>query len=192
MMGFRVDQAKGMFFDRKAVVDAVDRATRSVLSKFGAFVRRSAKSSIRQRKRSSTPGDPPSSHTGILKRFIYFGYDRFRRSVVIGPTIANMVSFTENMRPTYGTIPHILEYGGSAYVMEVWDGRRWTRKDLRRRGSVADVGSLRMSGKTNVISLGRPVRKRKVTVAERPYMRPALAKEYPKLSAMWRNSVRAA
>jgi len=50
-----------MFFDSKKVVSATDRATRRVLSRFGAFVRRTAKQSIRKRKKVSQPGSPPSS-----------------------------------------------------------------------------------------------------------------------------------
>ncbi len=64
MIGMRVD--KRMFFDRKRVVDATDRATRRVLSKFGAFVRQTARRSIRRRRSVSQPGQPPSSHTGLL------------------------------------------------------------------------------------------------------------------------------
>lgn len=37
MLAFRVQE---LFFDRTAVTGAVDRATRSVLSRFGAYVRR--------------------------------------------------------------------------------------------------------------------------------------------------------
>ncbi|HOM77081.1 MAG TPA: hypothetical protein PLE88_11240, partial [Anaerohalosphaeraceae bacterium] len=57
-----------LFFDSPKVIRAVDKSTRKVLSRFGAFVRRTAKQSIRKRKKSSTPGTPPSSHTGLLKR----------------------------------------------------------------------------------------------------------------------------
>ncbi|MCE5327898.1 MAG: hypothetical protein LLG01_15940 [Planctomycetaceae bacterium] len=92
-----------MFFDRKAVAGAVDRATRKVLSKFGAFVRTTARSSIRKRKAVAAPGNPPSSHVGLLRKLIYFGYDPSRRSVVIGPT------------PLHGAeVPPLLEYGGQA------------------------------------------------------------------------------
>ena len=95
---------KSMFFDRKAVISAVDRGTRKVLSKFGAFVRTTARHSIRKRKAISQPGNPPSSHVGLLKRLIFFGYDIVRRSVVIGPT------------PLRGQAeaPPLLEYGGRA------------------------------------------------------------------------------
>lgn len=74
-----------LFFDGKAVIGAVDKATRKVFMRFGAFVRRGAKSSIRKRRRISDPGSPPSSHVGTLKRLIYFGYDPVQKSVVIGP-----------------------------------------------------------------------------------------------------------
>ena len=52
-------------------------------------VRTTARHSIHKRKRTIAPGEPPSSHTGLLRRFIFFGYDRERRSVVIGPARLN-------------------------------------------------------------------------------------------------------
>jgi hypothetical protein len=94
-----------LFFDKKAVRDKVDAGTRRVLSKFGAFVRRTARSSIRKRKKPSSPGSPPSSHIGLLKKFIFFGYEPAKRSVVIGP-----VRLSQKGR---GEAPHLLEYGGS-------------------------------------------------------------------------------
>jgi len=110
---------KQMFFDRKAVTSAVDRATRKVLSRFGAFVRTSARHSIRKRKRASAPGEPPSSHTGLLRKFIFFGFDRDRRSVVIGPQRRNQ---------KVGDAPHALEYGGTSTVVEGLRSRRKKRR----------------------------------------------------------------
>ncbi|HSV28701.1 MAG TPA: hypothetical protein VLL76_04055 [Candidatus Omnitrophota bacterium] len=95
---------KRMFFDRQAVIVQADAATRKVLSKFGAFVRRTARGSIRRRKKTSEPGAPPSGHTGLLKRLIFFAYDPDRRSVVIGP--APLRAKVE--------APPLLEYGGTA------------------------------------------------------------------------------
>ena len=97
-----------LFFDKKAVRDKVDAGTRRVLSKFGAFVRRTARSSIRKRKKTSSPGSPPSSHIGLLKKFIFFGYDPRKDSVVIGP-----VRLTQKGR---GEAPSLLEYGGTTKV----------------------------------------------------------------------------
>ena len=117
MIGFEI---KRMFFDRQAVVSKVDAATRRVLSKFGAFVLRSAKSSIRKRKKAAPPGQPPSSHTGLLKKFIFFGYDAARQSVVIGPTRLNQKG--------RGEAPPLLEYGGKTTLKRRGKRQRTTYK----------------------------------------------------------------
>ena len=103
MIGMKVKAAKGLFFDRARVINAVDRTTRRNLSRFGAFVRQRAQSSIRTRKRISEPGQPPTNRTGLLKRNIFFVYEPGRRSVVIGPALLNSSSGA----------PELLEHGGS-------------------------------------------------------------------------------
>ena len=105
-----------MFFDQPRVKRAVDGAKRSVLSKAGAFVRQRARTLIRPRQRSARPGEPPSSHTGLLRRFIWFGYDRQQDSVVIGPAPLN----TSGGRSPYGqtTVPEALELGGTVAARE--------------------------------------------------------------------------
>ena len=135
---------KECFFDRAAVKNAVDRATLSVLSKIGAYIRQADRSSIRSRKAISKPGSPPSSHEGSLKRLIFFSYDPAARAVVIGPV------------PLHGVAeaPPLLEFGGTARRM--------------RRGKV-----------------------RTVNYRARPFMKPAMDQELPKLSALWAGSVRA-
>ena len=112
MIGFEIKQ---LFFDREAVTSRVDPATRKVLSKFGAFVRRTAKGSIRRRRKAAPPGSPPSSHTGLLKKFIFFGYDPEQRSVVIGPTRLD--------RRGQGEAPSLLEYGGQTTLV------RWGKRE---------------------------------------------------------------
>jgi len=108
--------SKANFFDREAVLKAVGRARVKVLSKQGAFVRTRARSSIRKRKRSSTPGSPPSSHVGLLKTGeagINFAYDHSADSVVIGPSLIN--------RPTGA--PETLEHGGDAEIVDRKTGK---------------------------------------------------------------------
>jgi hypothetical protein len=105
MIGLTLKQAKAGFFDRAAVLSATSIAERKVLSRFGAFVRQRAKTSIRPRKDSSAPGSPPSSHVGLLRQHLYFAWDRDRRSVVIGPVRLNKGQ---------GDAPMLLEYGGTA------------------------------------------------------------------------------
>ena len=122
---------KRMFFDRGAVTSATDRATRRLLSRFGAYVRTTAKHSIRKRKRISDPGEPPSSHTGLLRRFIFFGYDRERGSVVIGPMRLNQ---KVGDLPTCGGqagAPAALEYGGASTIVAGRGGRKRKKRRVR-------------------------------------------------------------
>ena len=105
-IGFRIDQAKGLFFDRQKVQSAVNRAERRVLSRFGSFVRQDSKQRIRRRKRSSSPGEAPTNRTGLLKRHIYFVFSPETRSVVIGPVLLN--------RSTGA--PATLEHGGETVI----------------------------------------------------------------------------
>ncbi len=80
------------FFTSEKVKALIDPAVRKALSKFGAFVRQRAKTSIKTRKGTSRPGRPPFSHTGTLKKFIYFSFDPAHKSVVVGPTLAGPAS----------------------------------------------------------------------------------------------------
>lgn len=106
MITAKLQTVKQQFFDRKTVTNAVDVASRQVLSRFGAFVRQTARNSIRTKKGASSPGQPPHSHVGLLKRLIFFAYDPNARSVVIGPTLLKVSS----------VVPKILEFGGEVRV----------------------------------------------------------------------------
>ena len=114
MIGMTFQTAKGSLFDREKVKRSVDAGTRKVLSKFGAFVRQRAKTSIRKRKGISPPGSPPYSHVGLLRRFILFAYDPQRKSVVIGPTL------TKEGSPA----PCLLEHGGDVVIEDRGKARR--------------------------------------------------------------------
>lgn len=106
MLEIGLAQIKQLFFDKPAVTRAMDAASRRVLSRFGAYVRQEARHSIRPRRGTSPPGQPPYSHTGLLRRSILFGYDPGRQSVVIGPI--RLESSPE--------APRLLEYGGTKTV----------------------------------------------------------------------------
>jgi hypothetical protein len=103
-VGFRAMQ--GSFFDSDKVKRQLDRKTRRALSRFGAFVWRRAKSSIKYRDKTSAPGSPPSAHrsekftrikkskgkevskaSSPFRELRYFAWDDRTRSVVIGPVI---------------------------------------------------------------------------------------------------------
>jgi hypothetical protein len=155
-------KVKDMFFDKPAVIAALDEESRKALSKAGAYIRTSARRSMRPPRirpyravlakleagrpfrtlsaadkrafyGSSEPGQPPNVHEGSLKRMLYFGYDRNSRSVVVGPSIHT---------GKRGAAPSVLEYGGNATVVR------------RKKGG------------------GR--KRKRVQVKARPYMEPAL------------------
>jgi len=107
---------KDLCFDRERVLRAVNRAKRAVLSKAGAFIRTTARHSIRKRKGTSKPGQPPFSHEGSLRRLILFGYDQAAESVVVGP-----VGFKGSKAP------NVLEFGGTTEAPRYW------RKRLRKK-----------------------------------------------------------
>ena len=143
------------------MTSAVDRAERRVLSRFGAFVRRTAKQSIRRRKRVSQPGKPPSSHSGELKRMIFFAYDPIDRDVVVGP------------------VRVVTTAGGK--------GNR-NRRSLGTLGDVRTVPALLETG--GRVQRRTKSGTRTLTYRPRPYMMPAFQKELAKMPDMLEDSVR--
>ena len=119
-----IAQAKMQFFDRQ-IFSAAERAEKRVLSRFGAYVRNDAKKSMRssrgrivttrtgrQRRvfKPSKPGKPPKSIEGLLRRFVYYAYDKYKGTVVAGPTILPNKS-------RHGVpIPGLHEHGGTQVV----------------------------------------------------------------------------
>jgi hypothetical protein len=93
---------KKTFFDRQKVIDATSKADRKALGNIGGYVRKTAKSSIKQGEGISPPGSPPRSHTGRLKKGVLYGYDSVKKSVVVGPTLWRTSEPLE-----------LLEYGGA-------------------------------------------------------------------------------
>lgn len=109
-----IEQFKRGFFDR-AIVSKLPKAKRAALSKFGGRVRLRARRSIRKRKGTSRPGEPPHSHAPhLLRSFILYAYDAEAESVVAGPA---------KLDGKIGNAPEALEKGGPSVI------------EVRRRGS---------------------------------------------------------
>ena len=73
-------------FDADGLVARVAKASVEMLRRMGAYVRTVARRKVKTSERPSTPGTPPHSRTGALKRGILFGVDKRRESVVVGPS----------------------------------------------------------------------------------------------------------
>ncbi|MCC5786883.1 MAG: hypothetical protein JJU33_09300 [Phycisphaerales bacterium] len=119
-------QIKAMFFDRPRVQRAVSHANRRALSRAGAFVRTRARTSMRKRRGTSRPGQPPHAHEGSLRRMILFGYEPTRESVVVGP-----VGFRSS------TAPNVLEFGGRTTVVRRRRSARRGQRVIKTRVRIA-------------------------------------------------------
>jgi hypothetical protein len=189
-----------IFFDK---VDAsVDKATVRALSKFGAFVRRRSKSSLRyatKNRKVSFPGKPPVVHragqftreskvkgkvvrrpSSPLRELIYFAYAKQTKSVVIGPAVFS------NRKGGGGHVPRVLEEGGvstvSRKVRAPSTGRRATPKQAKT--------FKRHLAEGRIVLPEQPVETRSVRVVRRPYMRPAYQAELPKAAEQFRGEVK--
>ena len=98
------------FFDKGPVLKGVDRAEKEALGKAGAFVRRTARRSMRHKK--TKPTGPPATHTGGIRNFIFFSYERFRSEVIIGPTLFRRGS----KRLGVPSGAELQEFGGKAKI----------------------------------------------------------------------------
>ena len=150
---------KRFYFDRQAVVDAIGQAAARGLGKAGAYIRRRAMHSMRKRKKPSKPGQPPSYHANANSlREIQFYYDAQRLSVIVGPILLRTpTNYYGPQLPASQTVPELLEFGGSLTVRERKVGTKWLQYGDRYRK--------------------HRTRERRVTVAPRPFMGPALERE---------------
>ena len=195
-----------LFFDRRTIIDRIGRAKAAVLSKAGAFIRRTAKGKIRYAQSVSKPGSPPHAHASKkggkdspLRELIFFAYDEQTNSVVIGPM------------PFRGSaiVPRVLELGGTApghknplrRIRHVGDGGeiridgpvgRTTKRN--RFGAMVTYTRLRTQAQADRANrlqeeLYGPLTIGPTSIAARPYMGPALEENRPQLPSLFANSV---
>lgn len=122
----------GLFFDSAPVLQSLREDERKVLSRFGYFVFKDARQSIRKRRGPSKPGQAPTDQTGILKRFIFFAFDPEARSVVVG---AARLSGGQK-----GPAPEALENEGKVFNAALG---RWVR--IKRRPYMAPAFNRQLS-----------------------------------------------
>jgi hypothetical protein len=119
-MGFR--QAQKAFLNTELIQKQMDRAAARILMQAGGFIRTTARRSMRRRKASSGPGEPPAAHAGQLRDLLFFAWDSAARSVVVGPIL--FAGRSAGQRPR---VPTILEGGGTTTL----EDRRGRQKTAR-------------------------------------------------------------
>lgn len=120
------------FFDKALLTKRLDPATKRALIKFGKFVRVAAKSSIRpggKGNQTSAPGEPPRSHTGVLRKMMLYAFDDRVKSVVIGPALTGRKN-----------VAAVLEYGGQEKAGKSRLPRPYMRPAFeKQKASIADL-----------------------------------------------------
>jgi len=186
-------RVKKMYVETQRVIEKMARAKARGLMRDGGFLRQIARRSIRPAASNvySNPGEPPKSHGNAkLRNWLDFAVES-TENVVVGPAKLNMLYWNSDGRPQTGTVPEVLEYGGTIGVFEVFEKEldplglhggpfpaKWRRADLRSKRRIAE----------------HPLNEQRLRwskIEARPFMRPALAKGIAsgKLESMWANSV---
>jgi len=160
----------------------------------GAYIRGIAKRSIKVSKDPAPPGHQPHTRKGRLKKAIFYGVERERQGVVIGPTVSSV-----------GQIGHTHEFGGTEPPKKRKDRKANFRLDVGGHGPIDVEGGkpvvVRLKTDRQVArasevagrlppSMGGPESKRPRRYPPRPFMGPALEISKARLPRIWANSVR--
>lgn len=88
-------------FDERRILMCVRDGNNVALRRAGAYIRKAARNKVSTSDRASSPGSPPHTREGLLKRSLLFGVEKRRQSVVIGPA-----------EKLIGTAMYAHEFGG--------------------------------------------------------------------------------
>lgn len=177
-MPFDIAALREFFFDQPKIMAAVQKAKKRSLSAQGAFIRKSARSSIRKSKKSAVPGQPPKSHKGTL-RLIFFVWDPNTESVVVGPV---KVTSKEGR-----IVPKLLEEGGEArrrVSVIVPDAMKRPTTEAQRAAFKRKVKD------GSIVPKGREKKYELVHYHEFPYMAPAAVKGMADFAEKFKDSVK--
>jgi len=171
---------KSCWFDSAEIVKRMDAATRRVLTRFGAYVRKVAVNSIVAPNRakgivrqnriaingnakfyttvSSQPGNPPFDQGGPLKKFIFYGWEKSTGTFSVGGSM--LIGPSKLSGRVSQTALQALEYGGPSQTFEY----------------VYPSGGQR-----------RYKKYRQVNIEARPFMGPAFERSKQQLPELWQD-----
>ena len=179
MIGARMGRRRGpKFFDPNSITGPQMRASHKALTKFGAFVRRDARKSIKKArmKRLDEMTTPERQRYHIARAYYKEeGGPRPRR-----PLKASMPR--RPPRSIQGLLKKLIYFHYEPRQQNVVIGPEAAAKKAAR---VIEEGGV------VTITVG-PNRGQQKTMEERPYMGPAFRKNLPNLPSMWHDSIRPA
>jgi hypothetical protein len=199
-------QAKEFFLDRMKVLEAVEKGRVDSLRRVGGFVRKAARRLMRKSRRlreselspaqlalweaggrkredlpfkSSEPGEAPRVRKGTLKKGILFAYDPATQSVVAGPVKFDI----------QGDAPATLEYGGSAEVT-IFEPSLPARKGRPAKGKQLEAFRRKLADGSLKRRVSSGQRRKRVRIARRPFMSPALEKARPVIAQEFKDLIK--
>jgi hypothetical protein len=180
--GIKLD--KNLFFDRAAIKEAVEKADKKALGKIGFVLRRSARQSMKSRKKKAAPGQPPSAHSGkayplgpLLKNRLFFYYDQVSQSVVVGP---------EKLGKS--DAPEVQEFGKPTHRWIRVRGRRGKRKQATSEEQ--KEAYIRLCKEGRIPKREQELKYVQIEVNEHPFMAPALEREAPKFAEFYKDQAK--
>jgi len=168
---------KNFFFDRAAVIKAVDRQTRSVLSKFGAYVRRTAKGSIK--KAAPSKLEKVKRARKVLARSKTPATQQLAMEV--------LMRAQQDASAPAGQPPRSVKGFLKDHIFFVFEpARRGVIIGPEALGAAVAPKALEQGGRSiTKIRRGGQTISRVVTVRPHPYMGPAVAKVEKQLPSLW-------
>lgn len=182
-----------------AVKRPVEQANFKNLHHAAATIRQTAQRSIRKRKKPSTPGAPPHTQGGQLKKSILYDVDPAKQRAVIGPA-AHLISHVAASHEHGRTEPANPAKNGPANWQVKLGGHGPLRKAKYGRGTrgskyvVIKIRTSRQLAAVEKYHDTLPIGERghigPRTYPQRPFMGPALAVNESKIPRIWRGSVK--
>ena len=179
-------KATRLFFDSPRVIRAISRTKRRLFAQSGAYVRTTARRSMKKARRMRLSEMPPEMRERYQPKRDRQG--RFKNANKTGVRARDRPLKSsrpgEPPRTNVGLIKKLLFFSWDPSTESVVIG-----PERHGEGTAPWVLERGGIGKVRAYKAGRRVFRR-VKVAPRPFMRPALRKELPRLPRRWRNSIR--
>lgn len=190
MMKFQINQAKAGFFDRVAVMMALNKMSAKVLPKAGAFVMRTARSSIKKPRKRKSGEMTDRQRTAFKRREKLFKQGKIA-SKPVQPSMPSRPG--EPPRGPTGLLKKHLFFSYDPATKSVVVGPALLNKStgapaVLEQGGPTEVTVLKFVTRAGQVTTERS--KRVVTIEARPYMAPAYKRNEDKIRQLFRDSVK--
>ena len=179
-------------FDKSKLKKKMDAATFRSLRHAGGVIGKTARFSIRRRKKPSRPGSPPNTQTVMLRRVIRYEVANNQTEVLIGPVneiagrLWNLHEFGGVATKRRKLKPHRFKVGEYGPIRVKHQGIKTSFARIRLQTSAQANRATRLITEENERRSDNKPRH----YPKRPFMKPALESNRSRLPTFWANSVK--